>query len=88
MEITIALALSILGSLISVSSFVLSRKDKAVKDTKEQSGNQLLIDYRLNKVEEKLDKIIGILDGYNDVVQKIVDDAMERHIEIYHRKGN
>ena len=88
MEITIALALSILGSVISVSSFVLSRKDKAVKDTKEQSGNQLLIDYRLNKVEEKLDKIIGILDGYNDVVQKIVDDAMERHIEIYHRKGN
>lgn len=88
MEITIALALSILGSVISVSSFVLSRKDKAVKDTKEQSGNQLLIDYRLNKVEEKLDKIIGILDKYDDVVQKIVDDAMERHIEIYHRKGN
>lgn len=86
MEITIALALSILGSVISVSSFVLSRKDKAVKDTKEQSGNQLLIDYRLNKVEEKLDKIIGILDKYDDVVQKIVDDAMERHIEIYHRK--
>lgn len=88
MEITIALALSILGSVISVSSFVLSRKDKAVKDTKEQSGNQLLIDYRLNKVEEKLDKIIGILDKYDDVVQKIVDDAMERHIEIYHRKEN
>ena len=86
MEVTIALALSILGSVISVSSFVLSRKDKAVKDTKEQSGNQLLIDYRLNKVEEKLDKIIGILDKYDDVVQKIVDDAMERHIEIYHRK--
>ena len=86
MEVTIALALSILGSVISVSSFVLSRKDKAVKDTKEQSGNQLLIDYRLNKVEEKLDKIIGILDKHDDVVQKIVDEAMERDIEIYHRK--
>ena len=35
MELTIALALSILSSVIAVSSFVLSRKDKAVKDVKE-----------------------------------------------------
>ena len=88
MEITIALAISILGSVISVSSFVLSRKDKAVKDTKEQSGNQLLIDYRLNKVEEKLDKIIGILDRYDDVVKNMIDEAIEKHLEIYHRKDN
>lgn len=30
MEITIALAISILGAVISVSTFVLNRKDKAI----------------------------------------------------------
>lgn len=34
MELTIALALSILGSVISVFSFVLNRKDKNNKDIK------------------------------------------------------
>ena len=34
MELTIALALSILGSVISVCSFVLNRKDKSNKDIK------------------------------------------------------
>ena len=34
MELTIALALSILGSVISVFSFVLNRKDKSNKDIK------------------------------------------------------
>lgn len=89
MEFTITLALSILASVISVSNFVLNRKDKAVKDKEEQdkeSGNQLLIDYRLNKVEEKLDKILNILDGYDEVVKKQIDEAIKHHIEIYHRK--
>ena len=89
MEFTITLALSILASVISVSNFVLNRKDKAVKDKEEQdkeNGNQLLIDYRLNKVEEKLDKILNILDGYDEVVKKQIDEAIKHHIEIYHRK--
>ena len=38
MELTIALALSILGSVISVSGFVLSRKDKSNKDIKEEKN--------------------------------------------------
>ena len=53
----IALALSILASVISVSNFVLSRKDKAVKDTKEenkQTSNQVLIDYKLGELSKKL----------------------------------
>ena len=52
MELTIALALSILGSVISVCSFVLNRKDKSNKDIKEeqkQFDKNNLIEYRLPK---------------------------------------
>ena len=55
MELTIALALSILSSIIAVSNFVLNRKDKAIKDKGEQdkeSSDQKLIDYRLGQVEK------------------------------------
>lgn len=92
MEITIALALSILGSVISVSNFVLTRKDKAVKDTKEtdeETSNQKLIDYRLTQVEKKLDKIINILDNYDKEIDARVEKALEQHVAVYHsqRKG-
>lgn len=88
--VTIALALSILGSVISVSNFVLNRKDKAIKDKEQQdkeSGNQMLIDYRLNKVEEKLDKILNILDKYDEEVEKQINNALKQHIALYHREG-
>ena len=84
----ISVIISVLSIVFCILTFALNRKDKAVKDTKEENGNQVLINYRLNKVEEKLDKIIGILDGYEEVIKKYVADAMERHIEIYHRKDN
>lgn len=89
MELTIALALSILGSVIAVSNFVLSRKDKAIKDKEEQdkeSSNQTLIDYRLGQVEKKIDKIIDILDSYDLEIDKKIDKAMEQHIKVYHDK--
>ena len=57
-QMEIALALSILASVISVSNFVLSRKDKAVKDTKEeneQNSNQVLINYKLGELSKKVE---------------------------------
>lgn len=90
MELTIALVLSILGSVISVSNFVINRKDKAVKDKGEQdkeSSNQQLIDYRLGQVEKKLDKILDILDSYEEDTKKIVNEEIEKHILRYHQEG-
>lgn len=87
MELTIAVAISILGAVISVSNFALARKDKAVKDKEEQdkeTSNQKLIDYRLGQVEKKIDKIIDILDSYEVEIDKKIDKAMEQHIKIYH----
>lgn len=79
--------LSILASVIAVSTFVLNRKDKAVKDTKEideESSNQKLIDYRLTQVEKKLDKILDILDSYEKEMDVRIDKALEQHIKMYH----
>lgn len=88
MEITVALALSILGAVISVSTFVSNRKDKAIQDKEKQdkeSSNQMLIDYRLTKVEGKLDKILDILDNYDEIVKKEIKEALEQHIAFYHK---
>lgn len=85
--LTIALALSILSTVITVSNFVLSRKDKAVKDTKEtaeETSDQKLIDYRLTQVEKKLDKILDILDNYDKEIDERVNNALEQHIKLYH----
>lgn len=79
--------LSILASVIAVSTFVLNRRDKAVKDTKEsdeETSNQKLIDYRLTQVEKKLDRILDILDSYDKEIDIRVDKALEQHIKIYH----
>ena len=87
-KLTIALALSILGSVISVLNFFLTRKDKAVKDkgeVDEECSNQKLIDYRLVQVEHKLDKILDILDNYDAEIDKRVEKAINQHIQIYHR---
>lgn len=84
----IALALSILASVISVSSFVLSRKDKAVKDTKEeneQTSNQVLIDYKLGELSKKVDQVITKLDSYERETKNIVKEEMEKHILEYHK---
>ena len=56
MEITIALALSILGSVISVSSFVLTRRDKAVKDAKETNMElieQFCKEFNISLIDKK-----------------------------------
>ena len=90
MELTIALALSILGSVISVSTFALNRRDKAIKDKGEQdkeTADQKLIDYRLGQVEKKLDKILDILDSYDKEIDERVNKALEQHVKYYHTGG-
>ncbi len=81
--VTIALALSILGSVISVSNFVLSRKDKAIKDAKE--SNYELITYRLDKLDEKVEKILDKVENYVDDMRKIAQEEIEKHILEFHK---
>jgi hypothetical protein len=88
MELTIALAISILSAIMTVTNFVVNRKDKAVKDKEDmdkESTNQQLIDYRLSQVEKKLDKILDILDSYDKEIDERVSKALDTHIKLYHQ---
>lgn len=79
-----------LSIIFCIITFVLNRKDKAVKDTQEQdkeSSNQQLIDYRLGQVEKKLDKILDILDSYEENTKKIVQEELDKHILKYHKEA-
>ena len=83
----LAVVISIVSCVVAVSGFALSRKDKAVKDTKEtakEHTNQELIDYRLTQVEKKLDKILDILDNYDVEIDERIQKAMNDHLRIYH----
>lgn len=83
MKLTLALALSILGTGISVSSFVLSRKDKAVQNAKET--NMELINYRLNELDKNVQKILEKLDNYDNEIDIRIEKAMKHHINEYHK---
>lgn len=91
--LTIALALSILGAVISVTNFVLSRKDKAVKDTKE--NHQELIEYQVKELKEDLKNIASdvkdvkkMLDSYKETFRTMIKDSMDEHVKIFHSKEN
>lgn len=90
MEITIALALSILGSVISVSTFVLNRRDKAVQNTKE--NHQELIEYQVKELKDDLKNIASdvkdvkkMLDQYKENFRTMVKNAIDEHVKLYHK---
>lgn len=88
MELTIALAISIIGVVISVSSFVLSRKDKAVSheaEEQKQFSKHDLIQYRLEKIEQNIEKILNKLDFYDKEIEEKVNKAIAVHIANYHK---
>lgn len=81
----IGIIISIVSITIAIASFVLSRKDKAVKDAKE--NNLELINYRLDKLDENVQKILDKLESYDSEIDDKIDKAMKLHLEIYHSKG-
>lgn len=85
MEITVALAISILGAVISVSTFVLNRRDKALQNAKE--NHQELIEYQLKELKEDVKSILAKLDKYDKDVKEQIEEAINLHIEIYHKRG-
>jgi len=82
MELTIALALSILSGVMTVSNFVLNRKDKAIQNTKE--NHQELIEYQLKELKDDVKAILSKLDHYEKDIDDRIDKAIEQHIKIYH----
>lgn len=77
--------ISIGAMLISLITLILNRRDKAVADTKE--SNLGLINYRLDKLDEKVDKILNKFDTYDKEVDERIEKAILGHIEMYHKRG-
>ena len=89
MELTTALAISIISVVITVSNFALSRKDKSNKDIKEeqkQFSKHDLIEYRLDKIEKQLEKILNKLDTFDKEVDDKIEQKIKFHIAQYHKK--
>ena len=66
MELTITLAIAIIGCVLSIATFVSNRKDKSNKDIKEeqkQFDKHNLIEYRLNNIDKQLDADISNIVG-------------------------
>ena len=85
----ITFAIAIIGSVISVSSFLLNRKDKSNKDIKEeqkQFDKNNLIEYRLTKIEQNIEKILNKLDVYEKEIDDRIKIAIDNHVAIYHNK--
>lgn len=83
MELTIALCISILSAVMTVANFVVSRKDKAVKDTKE--NHQELIEYQLKELKEDVKAILSKLDKFDQDIDDRIDKAIDLHIKVYHK---
>lgn len=89
MKLTIPLIISILGAIMSVVSLILNRKDKSNKDIKEeqkQFDKNNLIEYRLTKIEQNIEKILNKLDVYEKEIDDRIKIAIDNHIAIYHNK--
>lgn len=89
MELTLFLV--ILSNVISVTSFFLNRKDKAVKDSKE--NHQELIEYQLKELKDDYKNIASdikdikkMLDSYKETFRVLIREEMAEHIKIYHHK--
>lgn len=88
MEIAVPISISSIGVIISVISFVLSRKDKNTKDVKEeqkQFDKHEIIEYRLGRIDQQLEKISAKLEANLELIDKRVGIALKNHVEAYHR---
>lgn len=88
MEITVALAISIIGCVLGIANFVTGRKDKSNKDAVEeqkQFSKHDLIEYRLEKIEQNIEKILNKLDFYDKEIEEKVNKAISNHVATYHK---
>lgn len=88
MELTIALAITILNCVLGVITFATNKKKEAIQNTKE--NHQALIEYQLNELKEDVKSILKKMDTYEKEIteksKEIVKDEIEKHVLEYHKK--
>lgn len=78
----LGVAISILAITFTIINFAIARKDKASKDGNKQG----VIEYRLEDLSKKVDKILDKLDKFDKEVDEKISVAMQHHIAEMHNK--
>lgn len=86
MFLEMTLLIAIIGCVLSVMTFFLGRKDKAVKDTKDEASERKLVEYRLDALATKVDKILEKLENQEKETRAIAREEIEKHVLKYHQK--
>jgi len=81
----ITLFISLVSIAFVIINFAISRKDKAVQDSKE--SNLSVITYRLDKLDENMQKLLDKLDSYELEIDEKIEKALQTHIAIYHKRA-
>ena len=83
MELIVSIAISGLSITFAILTFVFSRKDKAIQDTKE--NHQELIEYQLKELKEDVRTILNKLDKYENDIDDKINKAINIHVRLYHK---
>ena len=81
--------ISIIGCVVSVTALILTRKDKNKENTTEevkQYAKHDLIEYRLDELSKKVDKILDKLDTTEKEMDEKIKVAFNHHINEYHKQ--
>lgn len=87
MVITLATVITVVNCLLGVSNFFVNRKDKEVKEKKEESSSQVLIEYRLGELDKKVNEILNKLDNQEEYIKNIAREEIMKHVLEYHKRG-
>lgn len=81
-----------IGTLVSIGAVVLSlltlvltRIDKAKKDSKE--NNLELLNYKVDELKEDMSELLSRFDKYETEIDDKIEKAINLHIKIYHKRG-
>ena len=86
----ITIGIAIIGCLVSVSTFFINQKNKSDNDLKAEQkefSKHNLIEYRLKKLDENVEKILSKLDFYDKEIEEKVNKAIDNHVKIYHNNN-
>ena len=83
MELNLPVIISVISVIFCIATFVTNRKDKAVKDAKEDSN--ALIQYKLGELKDDIKTILGKLDSNEKETKELITEALELHIKLYHK---
>lgn len=80
----ITLAIAIIGSILSVTTFFRNDKKDSNKKETDISYKQGQTDQMLKNIMDKLEKIEKNLEKFDDDIDKKIFDALEHHVKEYH----